>query len=228
MFSHIGEIKRQMEKRGKKVYIVGYLSLNQRGFLLCPGKRMGTSAARSICTLHKKKQIWYSSKPPKNQAAEAATSPGAAEPNSLFLHSQQTASKPLTTSPHTLPASRSLSRRSHSPFSIHRVPSSRSSSSRLNSATISRADRSLRDAVEVSWRDSCSVSLRLRKVSVRSEVWESRVCSETSGSWEAWDGVVGREPSRRCWCEVGKGRFGSRPSSIRGIRASIASGERVG
>lgn len=101
-----------------------------------------------------------------NQAAASV----AVAPNNFLLHSPQTASKPLTTSPQTRPASRSLSFRSHCPLSIQRCPSSRSSSSRLISATSSRADRRRRDAVDVSWRDSWSVSLSVRRVRVRSDV----------------------------------------------------------
>lgn len=104
-------------------------------------------------------------------------------PKSLSLHWPQTASNPLTTSPHSLPASLSRSFRSQSPRSNHRDPSSKPSSSRRSSVTRSRAERKRRDAVEVNWRDSYSVSLRPCRECVRSEVWEMRVCSEERGFW---------------------------------------------
>lgn len=90
---------------------------------------------------------------PENQNQAAATSPAPA-PNNLSLHSPQTASNPLTTSPHSLPASLSFNFRSQSPRSSHREPSSRPSSSRRSSATSSRAERRRREAVDVNWRDS--------------------------------------------------------------------------
>lgn len=154
-------------------------------------------------------------------------------PNNLALHSPQTASKPLTTSPHTLPASLSASRRSHSPFSIQRVLSSRPSSSRRISATSSRTDLRRRDAVFVSWRDSWSVSLRARRAWLRSEVCVRR-------PWREWRGF-GKDGSDCCWeaeegvvvvlgvsfWRAGKGMLG-RMSSMRGIRSSMSSGESVG
>ncbi|PWY82815.1 hypothetical protein BO70DRAFT_29707 [Aspergillus heteromorphus CBS 117.55] len=126
-----------------------------------------------------------------HQAAATSAPAAAAAPKSFSRHWPQTASKPLTTSPQTRPASRSRSRRSQSPRSIHRVPSSRPSSSRRMSATSSRADRSLREAVDVSCRDSYRVSLRPRSDRVMSDVCEIRVCREMRGSRaEDW-GVVG-------------------------------------
>ena len=60
-----------------------------------------------------------------------------------------------------------------------------------------------------------------------SDVWEMRACRETSGLREGWDGVEGLEP-RRLWSGNGYGRFGKRPSSMRGMRESISSSERRG
>lgn len=94
--------------------------------------------------------------------------------------------------------------------------------------------------MDVSWRDSWSVSLSVRRVRVRSDVWPSRDWRDRSGSMDAvaaaiWLCVDRTEEAdsglrvelgllMRARCVgKGRGRFGRRPSSIKGIRSSMDS-----
>lgn len=90
--------------------------------------------------------------------------------------------------------------------------------------------------MDVSWRDSWSVSLSVRRVRVRSDVWPRRVWRERSGSMDAavvWlcvDRTDEADCGLRevvlgfvCWVGKGRGRFGRRPSSIKGMRSSMDS-----
>lgn len=53
--------------------------------------------------------------------------------------------------------------------------------------------------MEVNWRDSYRVSLRLRREKVISAVWEMRACKDTSGlRVDACEGVDGLDSRRGC------------------------------